>query len=84
MATRLSATTATSSYFGRATATGQRSEAITHFTKVSGQSEEDLKEAIAKAYDDWTRRSNYKWRIDVGYEPLAAGLEERLNQLHER
>lgn len=58
---------------------GGLERALSHFIRVTGFTEEDLKIATTEALKTWRRRSLHRWRVDVSSEPLASGLETLLN-----
>ena len=62
-------------HIGRTIQAGELQTALSHFIRVTGFTEDDLKTATTDALKTWKRRSQYTWRADLSYESLASGLE---------
>jgi len=58
---------------GRTMQVGGLERALSHFIRVTGFTEEDLRAATARAMAIWKSRSRHQWSIDVASEPLAGG-----------
>jgi len=63
---------------------GDLEMALSHFMRVTGFSEDDLKAATSAALNIWKRRSQQNWRLDLGLEPLARGSGRAPAQVPER
>lgn len=50
---------------------GDLEMALSHFMRVTGFSEEDLRAATSAALNTWRRRSQQEWRLDLSMEPLV-------------
>ncbi len=59
---------------GRTVQVGGLERALSHFIRVTGFTEDDLRTASANAIATWKTRSRYQWRVDVTGEPLIFGV----------
>ncbi len=66
-------------HIDRAIQRGGIEVAVDRFTRVTGLTEEDLREATSDALRKWRERSQYEWTVDVSGEPLARGFQDALN-----
>jgi pyridoxamine 5'-phosphate oxidase family protein len=62
---------------GRTIQLGGLERTVSHFIRVTGFAEDDLKEASNEALKTWRRRSAQTWRVNFDAEPLAKGLGDK-------
>lgn len=65
-------------HLGRVSCYGLLDKAEAHFVKVTGLTESDFKKVAEAAMEEWANRSKHTWHIDVSYEPLCKGFEEKV------
>jgi len=54
---------------------GGLERALSHFIRITGFTEDDLRTATEKALTTWRERSRYEWRVDVTSEPLVSSVK---------
>lgn len=54
-------------HIGLAHARGNQRRAIAHLAKVNGWSNEDARHYIEACFEQWSRRSQHQWTLDISY-----------------
>jgi UDP-N-acetylglucosamine transferase subunit ALG13 len=64
-----------SSHYGFAQIKGKEKLVRTHLMKINNWNEEYLDLHLEVAFEDYYRRSNYKWELDISIVPLLLNIE---------